>query len=248
MPRLLTAISLIGAGYGASRLLRAGDRRPRAAQSWSAPKPPSPEADAAVMAADSVQALDPRFSRYMLGNTHVERLQTGARCMEGPAWCGDLGILVFSDIPNNRLLKYDEQSGQVSILRQPSDYANGTTRDQQGRLITCTQDARSIVQIEHDGRLTRRLRTAASFHGHGVTSLGCLICGAGHTAEGGVPSVKRLFTLRQTLRGWRRGGNRPLHGSGVGPDGYVSPALHAHHASLRPALDIDQRSSKAPGL
>jgi gluconolactonase len=162
MPRLLTAMTLMGAGYGLSRLLAADTRRPRASRSWTEPEPPSPEAKAAVMVADSMQALDQRFIRYMLGNTHIERLWTGARWMEGPVWCGDLGLLVFSDIPNNRLLKYDEQSGRVSTLRQPSGYANGNARDREGRLITCTQDKRSIVRTEHDGSLTT---LAATFEG-----------------------------------------------------------------------------------
>jgi gluconolactonase len=75
---------------------------------------------------------------------------------------GDLKVLVFSDIPNNRLLRYDEVTGQISVLRQPSSYANGNTRDRQGRLLSCLQDERCVIRTEHDGTLTK---LAAEFDG-----------------------------------------------------------------------------------
>jgi gluconolactonase len=90
----------------------------------------------------------------MVGNTYVERLWTGAMWAEGPVWFGDVGMLIFSDIPNNRMLKYDEQSGQVSILREPSNYTNGNTRDRQGRLVSCCHDTRVVLRTEYDGKQT----------------------------------------------------------------------------------------------
>ncbi|HJT07291.1 MAG TPA: SMP-30/gluconolactonase/LRE family protein [Stellaceae bacterium] len=110
----------------------------------------------------NVRALDPRFNKYMVGNTYIERLWTGAMWMEGPVWFGDVGMLIFSDIPNNRLMKYDEHSGEVSVLREPSGYSNGNTRDRQGCLISCLQDGRAIVRTEHDGKVTV---VAAEFDG-----------------------------------------------------------------------------------
>ena len=109
-----------------------------------------------------LHALDPRFYKYMVGNTYVQRLWTGAMWAEGPVHFGDMKTLVFSDIPNNRLLKYDEVTGQVSVLRQPSSYANGNTRDRQGRLLSCLQDERCVTRTEHDGTLTK---IAAEFDG-----------------------------------------------------------------------------------
>jgi gluconolactonase len=100
-----------------------------------------------------IRALDPRFNKYMIGNTYVERLWTGALWAEGPIYFGDMRALVFSDIPNNRLMKFDESSGQVSVLRQPSNYANGNTRDREGRLLSCLQDERCVKRTEHDGSL-----------------------------------------------------------------------------------------------
>jgi gluconolactonase len=107
-------------------------------------------------------ALDPRFYKYMIGNTYIERLWTGAMWMEGPVWFADVGLLIFSDIPRNRIMKYDERSGTVSVLREPSGYANGNTRDRDGRLLSCLQDERAVMRTEHDGTLTR---IAAEFEG-----------------------------------------------------------------------------------
>src|SRR6185437_17051480 len=94
-----------------------------------APFPRGPASPAWVRYPEpNVRALDPRFNKYMVGNTYIERLWTGAMWIEGPVWFGDVGMLIFSDIPNNRIMKYDEHSGQVSVLREPSGYSNGNTR------------------------------------------------------------------------------------------------------------------------
>ena len=69
-------------------------------------------------------------------------------------WFGDFRSLVFSDIPNNRMLRYCEVTDKVTVFRQPSNYSNGNTRDRQGRLITCEHLTRRITRTEHDGSLT----------------------------------------------------------------------------------------------
>ena len=102
----------------------------------------------------SVEVLDPRFRAYYLGNAAVERLYTGARWAEGPVWFGDSRSLVFSDIPNNRMLRYCEITGEVTPFRQPSNNSNGNTRDRQGRLVTCEHLARRVTRTEHDGNIT----------------------------------------------------------------------------------------------
>ncbi len=102
----------------------------------------------------AVEVLDPRFGAYRLGNAAVERLYTGARWAEGPVWFGDFRSLVFSDIPNNRMLRYCELTDEVTLFRQPSNYSNGNTRDLQGLLITCEHLTRRVTRTEHDGRLT----------------------------------------------------------------------------------------------
>src|ERR1700736_5154508 len=102
----------------------------------------------------AIHALDPRFERYWLKLSSVERLTTGLRWAEGPVWFGDGRYLLCSDIPNNRILKWEEETGAVSIYRKPSNFANGHTRDRQGRLVTCEHGGRRVTRTEHDGSIT----------------------------------------------------------------------------------------------
>lgn len=99
----------------------------------------------------AIVALDPSFARYAIFNSAVERLWTGARWCEGPVWFGDGRFLLWSDIPNDRMLKWDETTGQVSVFRHTSHNANGNTRDRQGRLVTCEHRGRRVTRTEHDG-------------------------------------------------------------------------------------------------
>jgi len=99
------------------------------------------------------QMLDDRFSRCD-GDFVVERLHTGARKTEGPAYFAAGRYLLWSDIPNDRMLRWDETTGTVGVFRQPSGYANGNTVDRQGRLISCEQGNRRVTRTEHDGTLT----------------------------------------------------------------------------------------------
>lgn len=102
----------------------------------------------------AVEILDSRFEKYRQGNAAVERLWTGARWAEGPVWFGDGRFLLFSDIPNNRILRWTEETGHVSVFRSPSNYANGHTRDRQGRLISCEHDSRRVTRTEPDGTIS----------------------------------------------------------------------------------------------
>ncbi len=102
----------------------------------------------------AIEILDPRFLKYRLFNASIERLATGCRWSEGPVWFGDTRGLVWSDIPNDRMMRWDEASGQVSVFRQPSRHANGNTRDRQGRLLTCEHGGRQVTRTEYDGRIT----------------------------------------------------------------------------------------------
>jgi gluconolactonase len=102
----------------------------------------------------AVEIVDPRFAEYKVQNAAVERLYTGARWAEGPVWFGDGRYLLFSDIPNNRVLRWLEDTGEVSVFPGPANYSNGHTRDRQGRLLSCEHDTRRVTRIEHDGTLT----------------------------------------------------------------------------------------------
>jgi gluconolactonase len=101
----------------------------------------------------AVVVVDESFNRYRLPLAKIERLATGCRWAEGPVWFGDLRCLLWSDIPNNRMLRWDEETGAVSVFRNPSSYANGNSRDRQGRLITCEHGGRRVSRTEHDGRV-----------------------------------------------------------------------------------------------
>jgi gluconolactonase len=102
----------------------------------------------------AVEIVDPRFAKYKVQNAAVERLYTGTRWAEGPVWFGDGRYLLFSDIPNNRMLRWLEETGEISVFRIPSNYSNGNSRDRQGRLLTCEHDARRLTRTEHDGTIT----------------------------------------------------------------------------------------------
>ncbi|HZG66014.1 MAG TPA: SMP-30/gluconolactonase/LRE family protein, partial [Herpetosiphonaceae bacterium] len=102
----------------------------------------------------AVETIDPRFEQYRIGNAMVERLWTGARWAEGPVWFGDGRFLLFSDIPNDRILRWSEETGAVTVFRAPANNSNGHTRDRQGRLVSCEHGSRRVTRTEHDGRIT----------------------------------------------------------------------------------------------
>ena len=113
-----------------------------------------------------IKILDARFTPLVLGNAAIETIASGRRFTEGPVWFGDLRCLLWSDIPNDRMMKWEEETGAVSLFRKPSHYANGNTRDRQGRLITCEMDAQRLTRTECDGTIAV---LADSFDGKKLT-------------------------------------------------------------------------------
>src|SRR4051812_11576180 len=103
----------------------------------------------------AVQVLDPSFTKYRIYSSTLEQLATGMRWAEGPVYFPEGGYLLCSDIPNNRIMKYSEKDGSFTVFRQPSNYANGNTRDRQGRLVTCEHSVtRRVTRTEKDGKIT----------------------------------------------------------------------------------------------
>src|SRR5580765_4088 len=100
------------------------------------------------------QILDESFAKYRIFNAAVERLATGFRWAEGPVWFGDGRYVLWSDIPNNRIMRWDEETGVVGVFRKPSNHSNGNTRDRQGRLVTCEHLTRRVTRTEYDGTVT----------------------------------------------------------------------------------------------
>jgi gluconolactonase len=101
----------------------------------------------------AVKALDPSFEKYRLPLASVERLSQGFSWAEGPVYFGDARCLLWSDIPNSRIMRWDEETGATSVYRKPSNYANGNTRDRQGRLVTA-EHGRRVTRTEYDGTIT----------------------------------------------------------------------------------------------
>src|SRR6201990_2668908 len=116
------------------------------------PLEPGPQWETASAYPDpAIRTLDPRFEAIKPPfNAAVERLAAGFRWAEGPVWFGDGRYLLWSDIPNNRIMRWDEETGATSVYRKPSNHANGNTRDRQGRLVTCEHEGRRVTRTEYD--------------------------------------------------------------------------------------------------
>ena len=121
----------------------------------------------------AVEEVDPRFAKYSLGSAAVELIATGGRWCEGPVWFGDGRYLLWSDIPNNRIMRWDEETGAVSVFRRPANFANGNTRDRQGRLLSCEHATRRISRTEYDGTITT---IADKFDGKPLNSPNDIVC------------------------------------------------------------------------
>ena len=100
------------------------------------------------------EILDGRFRRYALPIVFLEKLHGGMRWAEGPVYFGDRRCLIWSDLPSNRMLRWDEETGQVTVFRGYSNFSNGNTRDRQGRLVTCEHRGRRVTRTELNGEIT----------------------------------------------------------------------------------------------
>jgi gluconolactonase len=120
-----------------------------------------------------IEIIDPRFGSLRLFSSTVEQLATGFYWAEGPVWFGDGRYLLFSDIPNNRIMRWDETSGVLSEFRKPSNNANGHGRDRQGRLLSCEHLARRVTRTEYDGKITV---LADSYKGKRLNSPNDIVC------------------------------------------------------------------------
>ena len=121
----------------------------------------------------SVQILDPSFSKYRIYSSSVEQVGSGMRWAEGPVWFGDGRYLLVSDIPNNRMMRYDEATGTFGVFRQPANFSNGMARDRQGRLLVCEHLTRSVTRTEYDGKITV---LADKFNGKRLNSPNDIVC------------------------------------------------------------------------
>jgi gluconolactonase len=130
-----------------------------------APSPRLPDA--------RIEILDPRFNSIRLFSGTVEQLATGFYWAEGPVWFADGRYLLFSDIPNNRMLRWDDASGALSEFRKPSNHSNGLARDRQGRLLACEHLTRRVTRTEYDGKVTV---LADNYKGKRLNSPNDIVC------------------------------------------------------------------------
>jgi len=121
----------------------------------------------------AIQILDPSFAKYRVASSSLEQVATGARWLEGPVWFGDGRYLLVSDIPNNRVMRYDEANESWSVYNANSNYANGHARDRQGRLLSCEHLTRRVTRTEYDGSITV---LADSYNGKKLNSPNDIVC------------------------------------------------------------------------
>jgi gluconolactonase len=165
----------------------------------------------------SVVVVDESFNRYRLPLAKVERLATGGRWAEGPVWLGDARCLIWSDIPNNRMLRWDEETGAVSVYRKPSGYANGNTRDRQGRLVTCEHGGRRISRTEPDGRV---VTLVDSFRGKRLNSPNDIVC----KSDGSLWFTDPTFGVLGWYEGAKAEPESPMNVYRLDPSGELSVA------------------------
>ena len=169
--RTLVGAMAVGAGAavaGSRSVMAQAEKGAPPSVVTSPPRDFGPNAAPNVYVFDpDIVIVDPLFTQYVQGNTPIKRLWTGALWSEGPAWSAQGRYLVWSDIPNNRQLRWLEDTGAVSVFRMPSNNSNGNTFDFQGRQISCEHLARRVVRYEHDGTATV---IADSFNGKRLNS------------------------------------------------------------------------------
>ncbi len=166
----------------------------------------------------AVVAVDESFQRYRLPLAKVERLATGGtRWAEGPVWFGDARCLLWSDVPGDCMWRWDEESGAVSAWRRPSSYANGNTRDRQGRLVTCEHGGRRVSRTELDGRI---VTLAERFEGKRLNSPNDVVC----KSDGSIWFTDPTFGILGWYEGAKAEAELPTNVYRIDPAGALSVA------------------------
>jgi gluconolactonase len=159
---------------------------------------------------------DPSFEAFVLGNAPVRRLATGFDWVEGPVWFGDLGCLLFSDIPSNRILRWTPDG--VTTFRSPSNYANGHTRDRQGRLISCEHGLRRVTRTDWDGTVTT---LADGYDGKPLNSPNDVVA----SRDGSIWFTDPHYGIMTDYEGYRAPQELPCQVYRVDPSGQVKAVI-----------------------
>lgn len=163
------------------------------------------------------EVIDRVFAGYMLFHAPVKQLATGFNWVEGPVWFGDANCLLFSDIPNNRILRWTPGIG-VSVYREPSDFANGHTRDRQGRLISCQHGTRSVTRTDYDGRI---IVIADSYNGKRLNSPNDVVV----KSDGSIWFTDPHYGIVSDYQGHRSVEELPCNVYRVDPDGTIEAVV-----------------------
>lgn len=163
------------------------------------------------------ESFDPRFDRFVMFNAPLKRLATGFDWVEGPVWFGDANCLLFSDIPNNRILRWSPDTG-ISTYRAPSNFSNGQTRDRQGRLVTCEHGTRRVTRTEHDGRVTV---IADGYQGKRLNSPNDVVV----HSDGSIWFTDPHYGIATNYEGHKADQELPCHVYRVDPDGGIEAVL-----------------------
>lgn len=160
---------------------------------------------------------DPAFGRFVLGNAPLKQLATGFDWAEGPVWFGDAGCLLFSDIPNDKILRYTPGLG-ISTYRAPSQYSNGHTRDRQGRLVSCEHGTRRVTRTELDGSITV---IADSYQGKPLNSPNDVVV----KSDGSIWFTDPHYGIGSNYEGFAAPQELPCNVYRVDPDGTMEAVL-----------------------
>jgi gluconolactonase len=163
------------------------------------------------------ESYDPRFGSYVMFNAPLKKLATGFDWAEGPVWMGDAGCLLFSDIPNNRILRWTPEVG-ISTYRAPSNYSNGHTRDRVGRLVSCEHGTRRVTRTEWDGSVTV---IADSYQGKRFNSPNDVVM----KSDGSIWFTDPHYGIGTDYEGYKSEQEMPCQVYRVDPDGTVEAVL-----------------------
>lgn len=165
------------------------------------------------------QIDDQRFVHLIVGSSRLHKLYGGCRWAEGPVWFNDLGCLLWSDIPNQRILRWSDKplAGEsVSVFRSPSNFANGHTRDASGRLVSCEHGTRRVTRTEIDGSVTV---LADSFNGKRLNSPNDVIV----HSDGSIWFTDPTYGIMSDYEGYRAAPEQPVRGVyRIDPSGSIS--------------------------
>jgi gluconolactonase len=183
----------------------------------------------------SIVVLDDAFKKYHMPLTKVERLATGiTRWGEGPVWMGDARCLLWSDVPGNCMWRWDEETGAASVFRKPSGYANGNTRDRQGRLLTCEHGGRRVSRTEHDGRV---VTVVDSFENKRLNSPNDIVC----TSDGAIWFTDPIFGIAGWYEGAKAEAELPTHVYRIDAAGRISVAAEGINQPNGLAFSPDEK-------